>query len=44
MNDDEIRSLVERLFACRMPLACPHGRPTMIRLSWDEIERRFLRK
>ncbi len=44
MNDDEIRSLVERLFAARMPLACPHGRPTMIRLSWDEIERRFLRK
>jgi DNA mismatch repair protein MutL len=44
MNDDEIRSLVERLFASRMPLACPHGRPTMIRLSWDEIERRFLRK
>jgi DNA mismatch repair protein MutL len=44
MSDDEIRSLVERLFASRMPLACPHGRPTMIRLSWDEIERRFLRK
>jgi len=44
MNDEEIRSLVERLFASRMPLACPHGRPTMIRLSWDEIERRFLRK
>jgi DNA mismatch repair protein MutL len=44
MNDDEIRSLIERLFASRMPLACPHGRPTMIRLSWDEIERRFLRK
>ncbi|HVP56720.1 MAG TPA: hypothetical protein VMU02_01375, partial [bacterium] len=44
MSDEEIRSLVERLFESRMPLACPHGRPTMIRLSWDEIERRFLRK
>lgn len=44
INDDEMRSLVQRLFASRMPLACPHGRPTMIRLSWDEIERRFLRK
>ena len=44
LNDEEIRLLVERLFASRMPLACPHGRPTMIRLSWDEIERRFLRK
>jgi DNA mismatch repair protein MutL len=44
LSDDEVRALVERLFASRMPLACPHGRPTMIRLSWDEIERRFLRK
>ena len=44
MSDEEIDSLVERLFKTRMPLACPHGRPTMIRLSWDEIERRFLRK
>jgi len=44
MNDEEIRSLVDQLFETRMPLACPHGRPTMIRLSWDEIERRFLRK
>jgi DNA mismatch repair protein MutL len=44
LNEEETRSLVDRLFASRMPLACPHGRPTMIRLSWDEIERRFLRK
>jgi DNA mismatch repair protein MutL len=44
LNDEETRSLIDRLFASRMPLACPHGRPTMIRLSWDEIERRFLRK
>lgn len=44
LGDEEMRSLVDRLFASRMPLACPHGRPTMIRLSWDEIERRFLRK
>jgi DNA mismatch repair protein MutL len=44
LNDEEMRSLIERLFQSRMPLACPHGRPTMIRLSWEEIERRFLRK
>ncbi|MFH1313881.1 MAG: DNA mismatch repair endonuclease MutL [Candidatus Eisenbacteria bacterium] len=44
MSGEEIETLLERLFKSRMPFACPHGRPTMIRLSWDEIERRFLRR
>jgi DNA mismatch repair protein MutL len=44
MSDAETRSLIDRLFNSRMPFACPHGRPTMIRLSWEEIERRFLRR
>jgi DNA mismatch repair protein MutL len=44
MSGEEVKTLLERLFASRMPFACPHGRPTMIRLSWDEIERRFLRR
>ena len=44
LNDQEVDSLIRRLFETRMPFACPHGRPTMIRLSWEEIERRFLRR
>jgi len=44
LNDEEVDSLISRLFETRMPFACPHGRPTMIRLSWEEIERRFLRR
>jgi DNA mismatch repair protein MutL len=44
LTDEEIGSLIDRLFSSRMPFACPHGRPTMIRLSWEEIERRFLRR
>ncbi len=44
MSYEEVKTLLERLFVSRMPFACPHGRPTMIRLSWDEIERRFLRR
>ncbi len=44
MNDEEIRALLDRLFSSRMPFSCPHGRPTMIRLSWEEIERRFMRR
>lgn len=44
MSGDEVKVLLKRLFSSTMPFACPHGRPTMIRLSWDEIERRFLRR
>ncbi len=44
LSVEETRSLLDRLFSTRMPFACPHGRPTMIRLSWEEIERRFLRR
>ncbi len=44
LSDEEVASLIERLFSTRMPFACPHGRPTMIRFSWEEIERRFLRR
>ena len=40
----EIQALLDQLFKSKMPFACPHGRPTMIRLSWEEIERRFLRR
>jgi DNA mismatch repair protein MutL len=39
-------SVVELLGAlddCENPYACPHGRPTVVELSTDEIERRFER-
>jgi DNA mismatch repair protein MutL len=35
--------LVRRLGACENPHACPHGRPTFIRIDAAEIEKRFLR-
>ena len=37
----EARSLVDQLFACADPFSDPAGRPTMTRMSSDEIERRF---
>ena len=37
----EMRALFDQLFACDMPYACPHGRPTMIKISIDELDRRF---
>ena len=37
----EARSLVDQLFACADPFTDPSGRPTMTRMSTEEIERRF---
>ena len=37
----EARRLVDELFACAEPFTDPAGRPTMTRVTSDEIERRF---
>ncbi|HLX26749.1 MAG TPA: DNA mismatch repair endonuclease MutL [Candidatus Cybelea sp.] len=39
----EMGSLLERLQHCANPMHCPHGRPTMIRLTSLEIARMFKR-
>lgn len=38
---EEMRALLRDLEACASPHTCPHGRPTMLLLSREEIERRF---
>lgn len=47
-NDDlrepELVKLVENLLACELPYCCPHGRPTMIQISYLELEKKFGRK
>lgn len=35
--------ILDELVKCDAPLTCPHGRPTVIRLSYSELERRFRR-
>ena len=37
----EMQELVRQLEACRSTRTCPHGRPTMIYLSGDELARQF---
>jgi DNA mismatch repair protein MutL len=44
LSSKEMRALIDQLFLCEMPYACPAGRPTMIKLSLDELEKRFDRK
>jgi DNA mismatch repair protein MutL len=44
LTSDEQRSLLNDLEACNSPRTCPHGRPTMIHLSVDALERQFGRR
>ena len=41
---EEQRALLIDLEACDSPRTCPHGRPTMIHLSVDMLERQFGRR
>lgn len=43
LNQLEVNSLLEQLNHCKNPYTCPHGRPTMIKLSEKELEKMFER-
>jgi DNA mismatch repair protein MutL len=44
LSPAEQRALLTDLEGCQSPRTCPHGRPTMIHLSVDLLERQFGRK
>jgi DNA mismatch repair protein MutL len=44
LSGEEQRALLHDLEACDSPRTCPHGRPTMIHLSVDMLERQFGRR
>ena len=41
LSEPEMRLLIDQLFATSMPYVCPHGRPIVLRISIDELDRRF---
>ncbi len=41
---DQMRILLQDLFECDQPWACPHGRPTVLKMEDSELERRFGRR
>lgn len=44
LSPREVRQLLDDLSACRNPFSCPHGRPTIIRMTHNQIDRMFRRQ
>lgn len=44
LSKEEVDSLMEKLLKLPNPFTCPHGRPTVIKMSKYDIERKFARK
>jgi DNA mismatch repair protein MutL len=41
LREPELVRLIQDLLACELPYCCPHGRPTMIQMSYSELEKKF---
>lgn len=41
LNEPEMRSLLDQLFATTIPNVCPHGRPVVLKISIEELDKRF---
>ena len=41
LSENEMRLLIDQLFATSMPYVCPHGRPIVVKISISEFDRRF---
>lgn len=41
LSQEEMRRLIDELFATENPYVCPHGRPVVLKISLDEFDRRF---
>ena len=44
LEEREIRGLLDQLLLLDNPFTCPHGRPTAIRITKTEIEKKFGRR
>ncbi|HDL17596.1 MAG TPA: DNA mismatch repair endonuclease MutL [Bacteroidetes bacterium] len=43
LKTGEIIALIDNLFATKNPYFCPHGRPIIVTVPMEELDRRFLR-
>jgi DNA mismatch repair protein MutL len=41
LSHEQMQSLIRQLERCRSPLTCPHGRPTLIQMTAEQLAREF---
>jgi DNA mismatch repair protein MutL len=41
LREEELHGLIDDLRRCKMPYTCPHGRPTIIEMTYSELEKKF---
>ncbi len=41
LSFEQMQGIIRQLERCQAPLTCPHGRPTMIHMSTDQLEHEF---
>ena len=44
LTEEEVNSLMSKLLKLPNPFSCPHGRPTIIKMSKTDIEKKFSRR
>ena len=41
LQEEELKRLIDDLRDCKMPYTCPHGRPTIIEMTYSELDKKF---
>jgi DNA mismatch repair protein MutL len=44
LSSEEMQQLVRQLEQCEAPRTCPHGRPTVLHYSIEQLEKEFARR
>ena len=44
LSKEEVIELLDKLLQLPNPFTCPHGRPTAIRMTKNDIEKKFSRR
>ncbi|RME68424.1 MAG: hypothetical protein D6778_01885, partial [Nitrospirae bacterium] len=44
LSEPEMRTLIQELLQAKEPTRCPHGRPTMVKFSIEDLEKLFGRR
>ena len=44
LDEQEVKALMEELLELPNPFTCPHGRPTAIKMTKTDLEKKFSRR